>query len=373
MTMPTLFSLVGLIATSIYVYYAARFRKGLRALIAGKSFEKPTVTVVVAARNESHNIQMLLTSLVNQSYPQELYNIIVANDQSTDDTAEKIAAFSLKWPNVTCLEVMDRDKAKSPKKNALTQAIAASDGEIILTTDADCVVSRFWIESMVACFDQGIDMVAGYSRPKIMNWKAASFIQKYEFFDVLAIFAAAAGALGVGKAFSCSGQNLAYRRKAYDAVGGFSKISHLVSGDDVNLMQLMRINGSKIRYAINAHSFVYTRSIESMAKFFNQRARWASNLKVQMTLNPEFFFYLLAVSAMHAMSVVMFFYEWRMAVIILAARMVSEINFLVVAKERFNLEPDRFSFYPVWSLLQPVYIVITALRGALNVYRWHGR
>ncbi len=371
--MTMILSIIGLAATIVYILYTIRFAKGLQRLKPGKNFEKPTVSVVVAARNESRNIQMLLTSLVNQSYPPDRYEIIVADDQSTDDTREKIAAFSEKWDNVVCVEVKDRDQAKSPKKNALTQAIAASEGEIVLTTDADCVAGRFWIESMVACFEDGIDMVAGYSRPKIMNWKETTFIQRYEYFDVLVLFSAAAGSVGSGKAFSCSGQNLAYRRKAFDAVGGFSSIAHLVSGDDVNLMQLMRIAGKKIGYAVNAHTFVYTRPIESVEKFFNQRARWASNLKVQMGLNPEFFLYLLSVAAMHALSVAMIFYDWRVALLIWIGRLIAELRFLSVAIEKFHFESDRFRFYPLWFVLQPVYIVITALRGALNVYMWHGR
>ncbi len=369
----TILQALSLISIAVYVLYTMRFRKGLMSLKSGESYTKPMVSVVVAARNEGRNIQMLLTSLVNQSYPQERYQIIIADDQSTDDTAEKVRLFCEKWDHVIHLSVQDREKARSPKKNALTQAIEACSGEIVLTTDADCVVSRFWIESMVACFEDGVDLVAGYSRPKILDWKKASFVQKYEYFDVFAIFAAAAGAIGAGNAFSCSGQNLAYRRSAYDRVGGFTRVAHLVSGDDVNLMQLIRNAGLGIRFASNAHTFVYTRPIDSMSSFFNQRSRWASNLKAQLSLNPEFFAYLSAVAVMHAMSVVMFFYDIRVALIIWAARLIGEWHFLKVAMERFLFETRRMWFFPIWYLLQPIYIVITALRGILNVYKWHGR
>ena len=365
--------LLSMLSIAVYVRYTFLFRKGLSILKYGTLRAKPKVSVVVAARNESRNIQMLLTSLVNQSFPQDRYQIVVADDQSTDDTAEKISIFAEKWSNVVYLSVANRDKARSPKKNALTQAIQASDGEIILTTDADCVVPQFWIESMVACFEDGIDMVAGYSRPKILDWKKANFIQKYEYFDVFAIFAAAAGALGIGKPFSCSGQNLAYRKSAFDEVGGFSSIANLISGDDVNLMQLMRNAGKKTAFAINAHSFVYTKPIDSIESFFNQRSRWASNLKAQIDLNQEFFNYLLAVAAMHVFSIAMFFIEWHVAAIIWTARFIFELKFLLEAKQRFLFEPERFGFFFLWFLLQPLYIAVTALRGVLDIYKWHGR
>ncbi|MCK4694576.1 MAG: glycosyltransferase, partial [Candidatus Cloacimonetes bacterium] len=129
---------------------------------------KPYVSIVIAARNESENISRLLTSLVNQTYPVNLYEIIVADDDSIDNTAEIVKTFSDKWNNVKLIQVKGRKEANSPKKNALTQAIETSKGEVLLSTDADCIVGKYWIESMVTNFNDN-EMIIGFSRTKISD------------------------------------------------------------------------------------------------------------------------------------------------------------------------------------------------------------
>ncbi|MDP8233113.1 MAG: glycosyltransferase, partial [Candidatus Zophobacter franzmannii] len=104
------------------------------------SYEKKTVSVCIAARNESENLRKLLTALVNQTYSNKLFEVLIADDDSTDNSRDIIRSFADKYPFIKLLEVKDRLEVISPKKNALTRAIAQTTGEIILTTDADCVV-----------------------------------------------------------------------------------------------------------------------------------------------------------------------------------------------------------------------------------------
>jgi len=173
---------------------------------------KPFVSVVVAARNEENNIARLLTTLINQTYPPDKYQIIIANDDSTDGTVSIVEQFSQKWNKIKLVNVTGRENAISPKKNALSQAIEIAEGEIILSTDADCLVGKYWIESMAACFDDN-EMVIGLSRTTLTDWSKSSFIRRFEHFDFLAMLFAAAGAISSGKYFSCSGQNIAYKKK----------------------------------------------------------------------------------------------------------------------------------------------------------------
>ena len=104
------------------------------------NYNKPSASVVIAARNEEKNIGRLLTALVNQTYSEELFEIIVADDDSTDGTADIVLEFSNKFNFVKLVKIENREQVKSPKKNALAQAIKMAKGEIILSTDADCMV-----------------------------------------------------------------------------------------------------------------------------------------------------------------------------------------------------------------------------------------
>ncbi len=345
------------------------FYKGLKKRDIKFSNDKPFVSVVVAARNEEHNIARLLTALINQTYPQNKYEIIIANDRSIDGTESIVNKFADKWNNINLLNVAGREAVISPKKNALSQAIKLAEGEIILSTDADCLVGKYWIESMVSCFGEN-EMVIGFSRTKLVDWSNASFIKKFEHFDFLAMLFAAAGAISSGKYFSCSGQNIAYKKNAFYKVGGFEKIKHLISGDDVNLMQLFRQSGMRVHFAFTDHSYVYTKPIENISKFLSQRSRWTSNMKWQILLNPEFFIYLISVFFITFLPIVIIFNNWMLGIGLLLLRMILELFFLKYGYEVFGENKKKLMFYPIWFIVQPFYIIAVAMMGGLNMFSW---
>lgn len=106
-------SLLGLL---VYLWYMWLFARGLQRDAAQPTSKRPFVSVVIAARNEEENLPHLLTALVNQSYPQSRYEVIIADDDSTDNTAAVIKRFSNKWPCIKRVAVSGRDQAISPKK-----------------------------------------------------------------------------------------------------------------------------------------------------------------------------------------------------------------------------------------------------------------
>lgn len=357
----------------VYLYYLVLFYKGLNNDTEEKNFNRHTVSVVVAARNEEKNISQLLLALTNQTYPETHYEIIIADDSSTDRTAEIVKQFSQRFSYIKLCNVQNRDQAKSPKKNALSQAIALAENDIILLTDADCVVKDGWIEGMVAYFTDDVQMVAGFSRTKLRKWEKALPVQRFEFFDIIVIFAAAAGAIRSKKYFSCSGQNIGYCKSAFETVGGFSKIKHLLSGDDVNLMQLFRKQKFKIEFAKNPKTFVYTQPINTWKQLLNQRSRWASNLKFQISLNPEFFCYLISYPLLLLASIYLLFSNFQYGFILLVAKGVADFIFVSRAFSQFKIEKDRRSYFIFWFFLQPFYIFAVAIFGQFSLFSWHGR
>ncbi|MDP8203927.1 MAG: glycosyltransferase [Candidatus Tenebribacter mawsonii] len=361
--------IVTFISLLIYLFYLYLFYSGLKDRDILFSNNKPYVSVIIAARNEEQNIARILTVLVNQTYPVDQFQILIANDGSSDGTESIVNQFANKWDNIKLLNVVGREAVISPKKNALSQAIKLADGEIILSTDADCLVGKYWIESMVACFNDN-EMVIGFSRTKLANWTKANFIKKFEHFDFLAMLFAAAGAISSGKYFSCSGQNIAYKKDAFIKVGGFEKIKHLISGDDVNLMQLFRKSGMKVNFAFTDHSFAYTRPIENFGKFLSQRSRWTSNMKWQILLNPEFFIYLLSVFFITFLPIIIMFNYWQLGIGLLLVRIVLELIFLKYGYEVFGENKKKLMFYPVWFIVQPFYIIAIAVIGGLNMFSW---
>ncbi|MDD3051768.1 MAG: glycosyltransferase [Candidatus Cloacimonetes bacterium] len=370
--MKFLFLLIPLVTLIIYKRYINIFCKGLR--ISDKIYNpnKYKVSVIVAAHNEEENIHRLLTALVNQTYSQDLYEVIIANDDSIDDTAEIVEKFAAKWHNVILLNVTGRNLVKSPKKNALQQAIELSRGEIILTTDADCLVTTKWIESIVACFSDNVDMVVGFSKTDT-KWHSSSLVEKFEFFDFAVMYGVVAGAISKGKYFSCIGQNLAYKKEMFIKVGGFKRIKHLLSGDDVNLMQLFRKEGAKVVFSFSKSSFAQTKSVQSWLQLLNQRSRWASNLKFQLKLNPEFFAYLNSVIILVISILIAFAVDWRAALFLLFLKTFFEYKYVVTVFNTFDIDKRIMSFFPIWLLIQPIFGLLTAIAGQVNLFKWKGR
>jgi len=363
---------ITLIAGFLYFLLAAIYSWSFHHIKRKRSFKKRLVSVIIACRNEEDTLPRLLTLLVNQTYPKELFEVIIANDESSDSTEEILKRFSAKFKVINYFNVVDRELAVSPKKNALSQAIAQSKGEILLLTDADCFPKSTWIESMVQAFTDDISMVAGYSSTEI-DWKKASFVQKFEHIDLLCLYIGLSGGFAIGKQFTAIGQNLAYTREAYNQVGGFSKINHLISGDDCNFLQLLRKEGLKIIFNFEKDSFVKTRPIPSWRKLFNQHSRWFSNLKLMLKMNTEFFLILATLFIFYVGIVTTLFIDWRIFLIALALKFVGEIQMFYFSYPIFKVNRRLIWFYPVWMAIQTIFNILTIFIGQFNWFVWHGK
>src|SRR6185437_7724002 len=115
------------------------------------------VSVVVAAHNEAKNLARLLPVLLAQDYPD--FEIIIANDRSTDETRSVLAQYM----TVKVITIKETPEGVNSKKYALTKAIELASKKIILVTDADCLpLSRQWVRRMASNFTDGKELVLGY-------------------------------------------------------------------------------------------------------------------------------------------------------------------------------------------------------------------
>ena len=124
----------------------------------------PFVSIIVSAKNEEHNIEKLLNSLSKQNYPEEKYEIIIANDQSVDQTLKKLLYFESLVSNLKIINIEKTPINWGSKKWAINNCINNSNGEIILQTDADCIHGKDWIFEMAQPFQNyDIGFVCGPS------------------------------------------------------------------------------------------------------------------------------------------------------------------------------------------------------------------
>ncbi len=352
----------------LYLVVTAAFAVGLLRMSPTRTREQPFVSVTVAARNEEAYIGNCLKSLVNQSYPTDLYEIIVVDDDSTDGTREIAESFD----QVRCLAPSPEFSAFAAKKRPMATAIAGARGDIILTTDADCTVPGTWVETMVSHFPPDVSVVAGYSQ---MAPGGSGLIHRFQAFDLYALLSAAAGAMGIGTAWAATGQNLAYRRELYDRIDGFSRIADRPSGDDVLLLQLFRRAGARASFCLDVGGHVTTWRSESLPGLLNQRKRWATNATAQFRLNPLFFVYILSVFVLSALPFLSLLLGEPFASLCIAAwsaRALVDGLVIGLASRRLDTSP-KLMFFPVWLLLQIPYVLIVGLGGSVLGFNWKDR
>jgi cellulose synthase/poly-beta-1,6-N-acetylglucosamine synthase-like glycosyltransferase len=234
----------------------------------------PRVSVIVAARNEEDAVMTLLEDLEQQDYRD--MQVILVDDGSTDGTLRRVQEFlATKGAGNMSIYPNNAHDGQGSKKAAIDHGISLADGQVILLTDADCRVAPGWAAAMAKHFaDPEVKMVAG----PVMYIDLKSITDRFEALEFLGLVASGAGAAGAGVPFMCNGANLAYRRKTFHEVAGFSGNEHYRSGDDVFLMHKVkqRYGSSSIRFATNREAIVGTRPAGSFRAFLRQRARWAS-------------------------------------------------------------------------------------------------
>jgi len=346
---------------------------GLSRLRKPTSIDQPSVSVVVAARNEENNIGALLSALINQDYPAEKLEIIIVDDASTDGTASIIQDFLCKHDRSRIRQILvkDRQNVISPKKQALNLGIHQAKGDIVLLTDADCVPPPGWISGMTKYFTAPVGMVIGFSPyelPHLRNlWEYLLAI------DSLSLAALAAGTAGWARPATCNGRNLAYRKDAFEQVGGFEDIKQFVSGDDdLFLRVVMQKTQLQVCYAYDAELVVPTKLLTSWRQFYHQRIRHASKgrsygWRATVALSTVYFYNLLLLTALLGAVIappLIFFF-----LLALLIKSFAEFVLLYIFARRMH-RTSILRCFPLAALLHIVYVVVFGALGQFGKFRW---
>jgi cellulose synthase/poly-beta-1,6-N-acetylglucosamine synthase-like glycosyltransferase len=361
------------IFTIYYIYFITRVRIGLLSLQTAPSTSiRPIVTVIVAARNEEKSIGQCLQSLVQQTYPSKKYEILIVDDGSTDATAPIVKSFSERYSNVHLISLPVGAKGETGRKPlAIANAINQATGEIILTTDADCIAPPRWIEIMANHFEDKVAFVAG----PVAEQSSANFISKLEQLEFLGLITTAAGLIGSGRPIICNGANLAYRKNAFISVGGFSDNGS--SNDDESLMnRIVQKNIGRIVFAPESDAVITTRSSNTVTSFLRQRIRWANkrcryeDKSILFTLVSLYLFFLsLALTIM----LIPLEHQLLLPVILAFGGKAFVDYFALRSGARLFLQRVPIFHFLIAELLHVPYIVIAAAIGQISSIQWKGR
>lgn len=367
---------------------------------------KTKVSVLIAARNEEEHIGNCILSLLQQDYPKELYEIIVIDDHSEDKTLETLQKFiqSLRVPitepsaialersnpfiqsgynseiasprlSAPSLAVVSRNDAnRSFKKQAIELGIRNSTGDLIITTDADCIAENKWISTVVSYYEKHHPVMIASPVAFIGE---GGLLEKWQSLDLCGMMAITAGAITNRFPNMCNGANLAYEKKVFEEVGGFSEIDKQPSGDDVMLMmKIAKKYASEVHFLKAKEAIVFTQTEKTWNGLFQQRLRWLS----KGTTFPDW----------KVSSVLVFSWLFNVSILInfLAGFFVQElwfvtgIAFLMKTVVELPLLWSGCSFFEKQKLivfvlpaqfLHILYVVIVGGMSRFYKYTWRGR
>ncbi len=231
---------------------------------------RPTVSVIIAARNEERNIGACLESVARLTYPKELLKVVVVNDHSTDNTDVIIREYADKFPFIKLHAATEGETRFKGKTNAVLQGIDITDGEIILFTDADCIVPDRWVEETVKYYnEETVGLVAGFT-----SLKSRTMFEAIQALDWFALFSIAAAAIRLHFPVTAVGNNLSVRRKAYDAVGGYRKIPFSITEDYALFHAVTSKTAYRAKFPLDAGTLVHSLPCETWGELFRQKKRW---------------------------------------------------------------------------------------------------
>ena len=358
------YTVIGLYAAMI-LYAISGWKKIKKTEVIGSN---ESVSILVAARNESENIESIIRDLFNQDYPAQQFEVIVIDDHSEDDTLTKCQDLQTEFTELVVLQ-----NTGEGKKQALTTGIGASRYNVIATTDADCRVGSDWLSAMVSNWKADTKMLLG---PVVLS-PATTLLERIQSMEMMAIMGLTGGFAHHRKPIMANGANLFFSKTAFKEVGGYSNQSN-PSGDDVFVMLKMNERWpASVAFVKDYRATVQTRPQPNFKDFWQQRKRWLSkkggyeNPWVKSTAIISFLANLIGLLAI-------------LFSITMAGTFSDKLLWVVLIKTIFDLaiiRTVRIDIDPVCGVGSIVlaelfilfYVPLLGLFGGVKNYTWKGR
>lgn len=334
---------------------------------------KITFSICIAFRNEAENLPALFTSLQNINYPLELFEILLIDDFSNDNSTKIIADFCLQNTIFQSkIEVYSqKSTSASGKKAALNMAIQQAKNEFIVTTDADCIVPSSWLSDLNAYIQR--DKKTFIAGPVALLKTSTSFLNTFQQLDFLSLQGATMGAFGLEKPFLCNGANLAFAKAEFFRLNGYEGNSAIASGDDIFLMQkFLKDNPKNVGYLKSKSSLVLTQPQHSWNQLINQRKRWAAKASKYQSFTASLISWVAFLANFAFILAIFYLAAFNFLMGALLLKII--IDFLLIAlTARFFGKNGHLLGYLGSFILYPLFTVYIASSSQLQSFDWKGR
>ena len=204
------------------------------------------VSVIIPVYNDLKGIKKLLPSLIKQTYPQDSYEIIVVDNNSTENISSALEEF-----NVILLNETDIQSSYAARNKGIENA----KGDIFAFVDSDCVVCEKWLELGVNALEQNNIFLAGGKLTFVFSKGTAS-----NYYDAITNMQIEEKI----KRGTCATANLFVKKCVFDEIGLFPQ--YMKSGGDVFFTKKATQNNFNLIYVPEMEVFHPTRQFWELAK-----------------------------------------------------------------------------------------------------------
>ena len=329
----------------------------------------PPVAVLVAVRNEEHQLGACLDHLLAQDYPPEKMRIWVGNDASADNTLNLARQYAAKDQRIRVIDVKEnlgQAQAKANVVSHLAQANAQDEhpADFLLVTDADVRAPRHWIKGMLQCWEADLStqqpgIITGVTLVENNNLWAQ--LQHIDWLFALGMVKITSD-LGVPTA--TLGNNMMMTRQAYEATGGYESLPFSIT-EDFQILREITKKGFGFRNAIHQHTAVFTLPMTDFSSLLQQRKRWMHGavqlpypIVIILFLQTLFYPLLIGLAIFHL----------RLSLLIFAGKLLMQSAFILLVVEKLQLK--RSQKIRVYLHLLP-YEIYAAVTGLLTIFYYY--
>jgi len=334
----------------------------------------PAVTLIIPFRNEQPVIAPCVDAVKKLNYPVDRLQVLWLNDRSEDNSRAIVAEAIANEEHMALRDISeDRDNLKA-KMNVLAQGMEMATGEFIFITDADCRPHHDWLRTLLSYFDENTAMVCGSTvLEALKEGESKRFFAKLQAWDWVYLQGLAVSASNAGKTVTVVGNNLAFRKSAYQELGGYKQIGFSLTEDHA-LMQAILDNGvGEVKYICDPEGPVFSLEMSGWLSFVRQRLRW---IKGGMKGRPFAFVLVGGNILVHLLVPALFVLgEWSQAAAA-AIGLILGLDYLIFSRylKLLNLPKSGFfNFLLYWIFYMLYSIVLLLLLPLPKKVRWKGR
>lgn len=335
-------------------------------------------SIVVAMRNEASNVKKLLASLTALDYPKNLFEIILVDDFSDDQTTTIVEQLIEEYKgldiNLHSLKEAGLTHNRAFKKTAIQIGVSYAKYEWVVTTDADCLHKPSYLKTLAGFIHR--------YKPRFISAPVnlgpnKSLFQKMQALEFKGLVGLGAAYLQRDKPFLCNGANQAFQRNVFQKLNGFKGFEHMESGDDIWFMHKVQERYPfELYFAMHPNLIVESTPCNNLNDFINQRKRWTSknssykHWSQLITLSVDYLFYCaLLINILIGVFMGQFL---TLALVMALSKFLVEGNFFAAINRDIKTKAWPLIFLITFPL-QIVYVVSIYPLSQITRFKWKNR